>query len=108
MISFQLLYYVRNVGLTCGIAVRKGEIAIAVFECGRVPDDLVHQTWEADRVALRAVASHDKIGECNMVLVVLAVDSIATFPARGEHDLKTNTIRAVGIKVGLVREIVAV
>lgn len=43
-----------------------------------------------------------------MVLVVLAVSGSTTSPARREHDLESDTILAMLIKVGLVREIMAV
>lgn len=73
-----------------------------------VPDNLEQHAWKTIRIAGRAVSSHDEIGVGNVVLVVGAIGSIASLPARREHDLKTDTIFAVGIEVCLVRQEVAV
>ncbi|CAF3585823.1 unnamed protein product [Fusarium graminearum] len=43
-----------------------------------------------------------------MVLVVFTVDCITTLPARREHELETNSILTVRIKVALVGHVVAV
>ena len=42
-----------------------------------------------------------------MVHVVRTVEGIPTYPTRGEHELKTNSIGAVRVEIGLVGKIVA-
>ena len=43
-----------------------------------------------------------------MVFVVCAIDFITTFPARRKHELEANSVNAVGIKIVLLGEIVAI
>lgn len=93
--------------LTRDVAVGENKATIATFECGSVPNGLVQKTGQTHVKAFRASSSHDKIRESNMVTVVVAVEGLAV-PAGGEHDLETNTVLTVGIKVGLLGHVVAV
>ena len=93
---------------TSSVAVGKDKSTASIGESGSVPDDLIHKTGQSNRVILGAGTSHDKIGEGDVVLVVVTVDGITTLPARREHDLQANTILTVRIEIGLVGHVVAV
>jgi hypothetical protein len=93
--------------LTRDVTVGENKATIATLKCGSVPNGLVQKTGQTHVKTLRASSSHDKIRESNMVTVVVAVEGL-TGPAGGEHDLETNTVLAVGIKVGLLGHVVAV
>lgn len=71
------------------------------------PNSLIEQTWKTLRETRRAVSSHDLTRVGNVRLLILG-GTILSIPARREHELETDTISAVGIKVGLVWEEVAV
>lgn len=93
---------------TGSVAVGKNKSPVPIGESSSVPDHLIHETRQSDRVILRAGTCHNKIWESDMVLMIVAVHSITTFPARREHDLQTNTILTVCVQVFLVRHIMTV
>jgi hypothetical protein len=77
------------------------------IESVSVPDGLVKERYQASTESLRAVTSHDLRGVCDVALVVKRVN-INTIPARREHELEANTIKAISIKVSLIRKEVAI
>lgn len=92
---------------TGGITVSHDEATVASLEGSGVVDNLEEHAGETDRELGRAVAVHDKVGESDVVAVVLAV-KVLTIPARGEHEFQTETVGTVGIKVLLAGHVVAV
>lgn len=58
-------------------------------------------------MALRAVTAHDHVRVSNVALVIFTVGVLA-IPARGEHDLNTETILAVAVEKLLLGQVVAV
>lgn len=89
------------------IAVGNDELALAVPERVRVPDRLVEQRHEPRLEAFRAHAIHDfaRIGHVGLVVVGIHVLAV---PARREHQLEADSVRAVLIQVRLVRQGMAI
>lgn len=88
--------------LTIDVTVREDKGTGSILELSCVVEALEHETGKTDREIIRAVAVHDSVWVGDVVHVVGAVNDIATHPARGEHELESNTIRAVGVNVGLI------
>lgn len=72
-----------------------------------VPDGLVEERGEASLVSLGALAAVNHAGVGNVAFVVRGGNVLAV-PARGEEDLGTDTVGAIGVHVVLVGEEVAV
>lgn len=92
---------------TGGVTVSHDEATVASLEGSGVVDNFEEHAGETDRELGRAFAVHDKVGESDVVAVVLAVEVLA-IPARGEHEFQTETVGTVGIKVVLGGHVVAV
>lgn len=97
-----------NDELTGRIAVSDDELAVAVGIRGSVPDDLVHETRNANGIVVGASSRHDQVREGDVALVISTVRLVASFPAGGEHDLESDTIRAVGVEISLVGQVMAI
>lgn len=93
---------------TSCVAISNDKLAATVRQGCGVPNDLVHQTREAVGVVIGTSSSHDQVRKCDMALVIIAVNVVASFPARGKHDLEAQAILTVGIEIVLVRHVVAV
>jgi len=89
------------------VTVGPSELTSLVLESIRVPDGLVEERRQTGLEALGALASVNQTWVSNMALVVRRLGILAV-PARWEEDLSTNTVRAVGVQVCLVRHLMAV
>ena len=56
--------------LTSWVSVGNNETTSLVVELVGVPNDLVHQTRETNRIFLRTRSSYDQVGECNVVFMI--------------------------------------
>lgn len=97
-----------NDELTGRIAVSDDELAVAVGIRGSIPDDLVHETRNANGIVFGASSRHDQVREGDVALVIITVRLVASFPAGGEHDLESDAIRAVGVEISLVGQVMAI
>lgn len=93
--------------LTSRVTVGKNEFTVNTSKGVGVPDGLVEERRKLGLEASGAGSSHDLVRESNVRAVVVRVE-INTVPAAGEHELKTDTVKAVGIKVVLVGQEVTV
>lgn len=107
MVKPETIYIQNKQKRTGCVTVGEDKATITTLERSCVPDGLIQETGHTNRVRWRARTSHDKIGVSHVGHVVLAVQVLA-IPARGEHQLHTDTITTVGIKISFVRHVVSV
>lgn len=86
---------------TSRITIGKDELSSLPGKRVGIPDGLIKERNETSLEALGAVTSHDLAGIRNMALHILA-GLVLAVPAAREHELETDAIFAVGIKIGLV------
>ena len=77
------------------------EVTLVVLEGSGVPDSLEEERNDTGLEALGAGSIHDKRGVGDVGGVVVGVDILAV-PAGWEHQLETDTIRAVRVQIVLV------
>lgn len=94
--------------LTSGVSVGQDKSARSVGEGIGVPDNLIHEAGQANGITIGAGSGHDQVRECDVILVVGAVNRVASLPAGRKHDLETKAILTVRIEVLLVGHVVAV
>jgi hypothetical protein len=92
---------------TSNITVGDDELAVLTNKGIGGPDGFVEKTGKLDVEAFRASAVHHEIGICDVTPVVRRVDVLA-IPAGREHDLESNAIGAIGVKIAFLGEVVAV
>jgi hypothetical protein len=92
---------------TSWITIGNNELTWLANKLISVPDSLIEQRWQTDWEAFGAITSHNLAWVCNVALLIRRgwVDSI---PAAREHELKTNSVDTIGIKISLVRKEVAI
>lgn len=94
--------------LTSRVSVGQDKSARSVSEGIGVPDNLIHEAGQANGITIGAGSGHDQVRECNVILVVGAVERVTSLPTGRKHDLETEAILAVRIKVLFVGHVVAV